>query len=196
VVEISEARSLYERWGGAGDDFNDIGRSRGESLHASGRILLAAENCSELQLQGQLDRARAADLVERIEAAVGSARAKAAGQSLGRVAKESVGDAVVGRAEVGVIEDVEELATETESDFLGEVKLPLEGDVGLRGSEAAEHVAPEISLLAGGRRSEGRAIQNLPARVLRAKKFKWLTRDHIWPRIKRGTRANKKRTQF
>jgi hypothetical protein len=45
--------------GGAGDDFNDIGRSRGESLHASGRILLAAENCSELHLQGQLDRARA-----------------------------------------------------------------------------------------------------------------------------------------
>jgi hypothetical protein len=58
---------------------------------------------SELQLQGQLDRARAADLVERIKAAVGSAGAKAVGQSLGRIPKQSVGDVAVRRYEVWVV---------------------------------------------------------------------------------------------
>ena len=78
-----------------------------------GRILLAAENCSELQLQGQLDRARTADLVERVETAIRPARSQAAGQSLRRLAEECVGQVVVGRAEVRVVEDVEELASAT-----------------------------------------------------------------------------------
>ena|SRR5215468_5267712 len=37
---------------------------------------------SELELEGELDRARAADLIERIEATIGPAGAKAAGQCL------------------------------------------------------------------------------------------------------------------
>ena len=72
----------------------------------------------ELKLQGQLDRARTANLVERIEAAVGSAGAEAAGQGLGRVAEESVSDVVVGRAEVWVVEDIEELAARMRSPIL------------------------------------------------------------------------------
>ena len=43
--------------------------------------------CSELKLERQLDRARAANLVERVEAAIGAARADAARQLLGRVAE-------------------------------------------------------------------------------------------------------------
>ena len=42
---------------------------------------------SELELEGELDGARAADLVERVEAAIGAAGAQAAGQRLRRAAK-------------------------------------------------------------------------------------------------------------
>src|SRR5258707_9864997 len=84
---------------------------------------------SELQLQGQLDRARAADLIERIEAAVGSAGAEAAGKRLRRLAEEWVSQGVVWRAEVRVVEEVEELAAETQPYLLRKVKLPMERDV-------------------------------------------------------------------
>jgi hypothetical protein len=40
---------------------------------------------SELELEGELDGAGAADLVERVEAAIGAAGAEAAGQRLRRV---------------------------------------------------------------------------------------------------------------
>jgi len=43
--------------------------------------------CSELKLERQLDRARAANLVERAETAIGAARTEAACQRLGRVAE-------------------------------------------------------------------------------------------------------------
>jgi RNA polymerase sigma factor (sigma-70 family) len=48
-----------------------------------------------LELEGELDGPGTADLVEVVEAAIGTARAEAAGE------------AVVGRAEVGMIEEVE-----------------------------------------------------------------------------------------
>ena len=59
-----------------------------------------------MQLCRELDGARTTDLVERIEVAIRSAGAEAAGQSLCRVAEESIGDVVVGRAEVGVVEEL------------------------------------------------------------------------------------------
>ena len=67
---------------------------------------------SELKRQRQLDRARAADLVERVEAAVGPARAEAASQCLRRVTKLRTRQVAYGRAEVRVVEDVEELSAE------------------------------------------------------------------------------------
>jgi hypothetical protein len=46
------------------------------------------------------------------------------------------------------------------------VKLPLQGKVGLPGSETAQHIAPEIALLSGGRWSKRCLIENLAARIL------------------------------
>ena len=80
---------------------------------------------SELHLQRQLDRAGAADLVQGIEAAVGTAGAEAAGKRLRRLAELRAGQYVVGAAEVWVVEDVEELRPETKPEFLGNMKLPL-----------------------------------------------------------------------
>jgi len=45
----------------------------------------------ELKLEGELDGAGAADLVEGVEAAIGAAGAQAAGQRLRRVAKQGTG---------------------------------------------------------------------------------------------------------
>lgn len=86
-------------------------------------------------------------------------------QGLGRVAEEWAGQAVVGRAEVGVVEDVEELASETEPHLPGEVKLPLQRKIHLGCSETARHIARETSLLTAGRWGKRCLIENLAARI-------------------------------
>ena len=87
-----------------------------------------------------MHRTRAADLIQRIEAAVRAARAEAVRQRLGRVAELRTRQVANGWAEVWVVEDVEELASEAELHSVGEMKLTLEGDVRLRGCEAAQHI--------------------------------------------------------
>ena len=59
---------------------------------------------SELKLERELDRARAAELVQRVEAAVCAAGAKAARQRLCREAEQGAGQVIVGKAEVRVVE--------------------------------------------------------------------------------------------
>jgi hypothetical protein len=53
-----------------------------------------------------------------------------------------------------MVEDVEELAPETKLHLLLEVKLPLKRDIGLCGSETAQHIASEVPLMSGGWLSE------------------------------------------
>jgi hypothetical protein len=103
----------------------------------------------ELELEGELDGTGAADLVERVEA--GTIRAgEAVRQSLRRVAEQGAGQAVVGIAEVWMVKDVEELASETKPEPFGNVKLPLQGKIGLPSSKTAQDIAAEIALLPGG----------------------------------------------
>ena len=123
---------------------------------------------SELELEGELDGTGAADLVEGVETAIGSAGTETAGEGLRGMAKERAGQVVVGRAEVRMVEDVEEFAAELQAQLLGEMKLALEGHVGLRGIEGAEDVAPEIALGAGRRRSERGFVEDFAAGILRA----------------------------
>jgi hypothetical protein len=89
-----------------------------------------------------LDGARAADLVQRVEAAVGAAGAQAAGKSLRRVSKLRTSEVTDRWAEIRVVEDVEEFRPEAEAHFLCNTKLPLNGKVGLKRSEAAQLEAP------------------------------------------------------
>jgi hypothetical protein len=65
------------------------------------------------------------------------------------VAEEGAGQVVIGIAEVGVVENVEELGPETKLHLFGEVKLALQANIRLRGSEASQHIAAEIPLLPG-----------------------------------------------
>lgn len=118
--------------------------------------------CLELELEGELDGARAADLVEGVETAIGAAGAEAACERLGRLAKERAGQAVVGVPEVGVIEDVEELGTETKTELFTEVKLALQPKIRLRSSETAQHITPEIALLSHGAGVKAALLKILP----------------------------------
>jgi hypothetical protein len=53
---------------------------------------------SELELEGELDRAWAADLIERIQTAIRATGAQAARQHLGGVSEKRIGQTVDGRA--------------------------------------------------------------------------------------------------
>jgi hypothetical protein len=66
-----------------------------------------------------------------------------------------------------VVENVEELASESEPHLLGEVKMPLQRKIHLRGSETSQHIAPEIALLSHGGYGESCFVENLAASVLR-----------------------------
>ena len=68
---------------------------------------------SKLELEGELDRAGAADLVERAEAAIGATGAQTACKRLRRVAEEGVRQVVIGIAEIWMVKDVEELGSKT-----------------------------------------------------------------------------------
>ena len=142
--------------------------------------------CSELEFEGELDRTRAADLVQGIEAAVGAAGAEATGKRLRRLAELRAGQHVVGAAEVWVVEDVEELGSETQAEFLGNVKLPLQREIRLPCPEAPQYIAPEIALLPYGRCGKGRIIENLAAGILRPIKHK----RYSWVYVRTGTKGN------
>jgi hypothetical protein len=71
-------------------------------------------------------------------------------------------------AEVRVVKNVEELGSETKPPFLGEVELALQCKIHLRCSETPQHIAPEITLLCGGRCGKRRWIESLAARILRS----------------------------
>ena len=73
----------------------------------------------ESELECELDRARTADLVQRVEAAVGSSNAQGIRQRLRRPAEQRAGQAVGGKAEVRVVQKIEELGPEAKSHALG-----------------------------------------------------------------------------
>ena len=56
--------------------------------------------CSKLELEGELDRPRPANLVERVETTIGPTGPQAARECLRRVAEQGAGEVVIGIAEV------------------------------------------------------------------------------------------------
>jgi len=79
-------------------------QSTGRHGHSGADWETALVRCSELKLQRQLDRAWAADLIERVEART-VASGQAAGQRLRRLLEQCVGQVVVWRTEVRVVEE-------------------------------------------------------------------------------------------
>ena len=67
----------------------------------------------KLEFQRQLDGARAADLVQRIEATIWASRTETVRQRLCRVAELRTCEIADRRPEIRMVEDVKELASET-----------------------------------------------------------------------------------
>ena len=84
-----------------------------------------AGQTSELKLQRKLNRTRSANLIERIESAAGAASSQTVGERPRRAAEQGAGQGIGGIAEVGMVEDVEELGAETQTHLLGEMKISL-----------------------------------------------------------------------
>ena len=80
---------------------------------------------SELKLQRKLNRSWSANLIERIQTAICATRTQKVRQRLCRVTEQKTGPDVDRTAEVWMVEDVEELCAETQTHFLGQMKLPL-----------------------------------------------------------------------
>ncbi len=89
---------------------------------------------SELKPERQLDRARAAALVERIEAAALAAAAQCAVQRLRRLPEQRRGEVVYRAAEVGVVEDVEEVGARLQPEALGEGEGLAQPEIDLGGA--------------------------------------------------------------
>ena len=78
----------------------------------------------EYELHRQLRRARAADLEQRIEAASLPARAERRPEHLGRLPEQRRRHVVDRRAEIRVVEDVEEVGAGLERKALMKIELP------------------------------------------------------------------------
>src|SRR5215472_3804720 len=77
---------------------------------------------SELKFQRQLNRARAADLVQGIEAAALPATAQGVGQHLRRLTELRRTQVIYGAAEIRVVEDIEEIGPRLKEKLLGKRK--------------------------------------------------------------------------
>src|SRR5271167_830824 len=84
-----------------------------------------------------------------------------------------------------MVEEVEELAPKTKPDLFGQLKLPLERDISLPGSKTPQHIASEIALLPGGRRSKSCWIESLAAGIMRPVEHKRHSGQYVRARIER-----------
>lgn len=78
-----------------------------------------------------------------------------------------------------MIEDVEELGTEAKSQTLRQVKLLLYSNVRLPCAKTPQHIASEITLRTGRRRTKSGAIEDLAAGKLRAMDLERYTRVEV-----------------
>ncbi len=81
-----------------------------------------------------------------------------------------VGQGVVGIGEVGVVKDVEELGSEAKAHPFGEVKLALQPNIRLHGSETPQHIAAKIALpvVLRGLKTESSLVEDFAAGIPRA----------------------------
>ena len=88
-------------------------------------------------------------------------------ERLRRTAEQGAGQDAIRIAEVGVVQDVEELGSETKPHLLGDAELPLHANIHLRSIKTPQRIASEITLLPDGWRRKSRLIENFAARILR-----------------------------
>ncbi len=124
--------------------------------------MLANDVPLELHFRRELDRARAADLVQRIQAAVLTATSEVVVQHLRRLSELGRAQIVDRATEVRVVKKVEEIASELKVKFLSESELAAQGHIPLSGAERAQGIASQIALRSGrNRRRKSRRVNDL-----------------------------------
>jgi len=78
-----------------------------------------------------------------------------------------------------VVQDIEELASETQSHSLREAKDPLHPDIPLYGVEPAQHVAPEIACCPAGGCENATLLRNFAAGISRTEKLQGHSRIQV-----------------
>ena len=99
-----------------------------------------------------MDRARPADLVQRVEAASLATGAQGGGQRLGRFPEERRAEVVCRGSKVGVVEDVEEIPSRLKGKPVEDLELSARRQIDLRRAEAARGILEGY----GSDRSAGR----------------------------------------
>ena len=79
-----------------------------------------------------------------------------------------------------MVKYIEELRPEAEIQLFGDVKLPLDGNIGLPSSETAQHIAPEIALLTGRGWSKRHWIECLASGILRPIEHERHSWVYVW----------------
>ena len=85
-----------------------------------------------------------------------------------------------------MVKDVEEFGAETQAYLFREMKLALQRNIRLRGSETAKNITPEIALLPFRWRRKRRAVEDFAAGVLRAMEHE----RHAWDYIRTGIESD------
>ena len=143
-----------------------------------------------------MDRAWAADLVQRVEAAALAATAQIVVQHHRRL-PELRGTEVVDRAaEIRVIENVEEIASRLKRNPFCEVELAAQRDIPLRGAESAQGIASKIALSRGWHRHGERSrIDDLASGCVWLVEIERHAGHEVWPlhAVRAGQHAARKR---
>ena len=139
---------------------------------------------SELQFDCELDRTWTADLIQRIQPAICATCAKKVCQRLCGAAKQSIRQGISRTAKVWMVEDIEHLCLETQTESFRELKLSMYANISLPGSETAQDIASEITLRATRCRDERCRIKSFATRILPSEKFKRHSWNQVWSSIK------------
>ena len=123
---------------------------------------------------------------ERVETAVRTAGPQTLRQRLLRLTKQGARQVVGGTSEIGVVQNVEELARKRSPTFSVRRNARCSPRSAWRSVETSQYVASKITLLALWRRSESRRIEDLAARISRTLKNKRHSRNYVRPRIEGG----------
>jgi hypothetical protein len=95
------------------------------------------------ELERKLNRARSANLIQRIQAAQGLI------ERLGWQTNPALPHEPIKSGEIGMVKQVEKLATELKIDSFREVELAMQGKIHLLRAVAVQHVATQGSLCLG-----------------------------------------------
>src|SRR5690348_8570514 len=114
----SEAANYREVWSSCSGGLQSFEGPCGMRLDPAHSTVGRDADSSELELERQLDRARSADLIERVKSAIRAAGPQTVGQGLRRAAEQRACQDCSRIGEVGVVQDVEELGPETKPHLL------------------------------------------------------------------------------